>query len=116
VTEKLASSHGPVVAVSDYMRLVPDQISRWSSPFQRPRRGRAPGTSAPRSFTSLGTDGYGRSDTREALRRFFEVDAPHVVIAVLSGLAASGDLAPGRVDDALSAYGIDADAAPSWHR
>ncbi len=70
VTERLAESDGPIVAVTDYMRAVPDQVARWM----------------PRRFTSLGTDGFGRSDTRDVLRRFFEVDAAHVVVAVLYGL------------------------------
>ena len=65
------------MAVTDFMRAVPDQVARWM----------------PRRFTSLGTDGFGRSDTREVLRRFFEVDAAHVVVAVLSGLAAEGAVA-----------------------
>ena len=60
---------GPVVAVTDFVRAVPDQISRF----------------VPRHFTSLGTDGFGRSDTRDTLRRFFEVDAAHIVVAVLDG-------------------------------
>ena len=66
---------GPVVAVTDYMRAVPDQVARW----------------VPRPFVSLGTDGFGRSDTRAALRRFFEVDAAHLVVAVLSALADAGE-------------------------
>src|SRR5690606_31080113 len=57
VTELLDSSDGPIVAVTDFMRAVPDQISRWIP--------------AGRRYTSLGTDGFGRSDTREALRRYF---------------------------------------------
>ena len=60
-------SEGPIVAVTDFMRSVPDQVARWM----------------PRRFTSLGTDGFGRSDTRDVLRRFFEIDAAHVVVAVL---------------------------------
>ena len=59
VTERLAGTDGPVVAVSDNMCAVPDQVARWVG----------------RPYTSLGTDGFGRSDTREALRSFFEVDA-----------------------------------------
>ncbi|MGI9623978.1 MAG: pyruvate dehydrogenase (acetyl-transferring), homodimeric type [Acidimicrobiales bacterium] len=94
VAQKLGSTAGPIVAVSDYMTSVPDQISRW----------------APRRFTPLGTDGYGRSDTREALRRFFEVNMPHVVIAVLAALAADGDIDPSAVDDAIRRYGVDANA------
>ncbi len=94
VTSKLSESDGPIVAVTDYMASVPDQISRW----------------APRAFTPLGTDGYGRSDTREALRAFFEVDMPHVVVAVLAGLAGEGSLDPSVVADAIARYGIDPDA------
>ena len=74
VTRLLAEGDGPVVAVTDHMRLVPDQVARW----------------IPRPWRTLGTDGFGRSDTREALRRFFEVDAAHVVVATLSGLAEQG--------------------------
>ncbi len=94
VTSKLSESDGPIVAVTDYMASVPDQISRW----------------APRAFTPLGTDGYGRSDTREALRAFFEVDMPHVVVAVLAGLAGEGSVDPSVVADAIARYGIDPDA------
>ena len=60
------------------MKAVPDQIARW----------------VPARFLPLGTDGFGRSDTREALRRFFETDGPHVVVAVLASLAAVGDVKP----------------------
>ena len=59
----------------------------------------------PRRFTSLGTDGFGRSDTREVLRRFFEVDAAHVVVAVLHALAADGLVPPAAVTEALTRYG-----------
>jgi pyruvate dehydrogenase E1 component len=88
-------SNGPIVAVTDFMALVPDQIARF-----------VPG----RSFTPLGTDGMGRSDTREALRRFFEVDAAHVVVATLTALANQGDVKPEVVADAIARYGIDPDA------
>jgi len=100
VTELLDAAAGPVVAVSDYLRAVPDQVSRW----------------VPRPWTSLGTDGFGRSDTREALRRFFEVDAGHVVVAVLAALADSGDVDPNVVAKAAADHGIDRDTAPSWTR
>ncbi|MCU0269350.1 MAG: pyruvate dehydrogenase (acetyl-transferring), homodimeric type [Acidimicrobiales bacterium] len=96
VTEQLARSTGPVVAVTDFMKAVPDQIARF--------------VPAGRVFTSLGTDGFGRSDTREALRRFFETDTAHVVVAVLSGLAAAGELGPEVVADAIARYGLDPDA------
>jgi len=98
VTEQLATADGPIVAVTDFMRAVPDQISRW----------------VPGPYISLGTDGFGRSDTRERLRAFFETDAPHVVVAVLSGLAQQGDVKPEVVADAISRYDIDPDAGDPW--
>ena len=58
----------------------------------------------------MGTDGFGRSDTREALRRFFEIDAPHVAVAVLAGLAQQGEVKPEVVADAIARYGIDPEA------
>ena len=90
VTERLGGGRGPVVAVTDYMTMVPDQISRW----------------VPRRFIPLGTDGFGRSDTRESLRRFFETDAHSVIAAVLSGLAAEGTLDPAIADDAITHYDL----------
>ncbi|HKN49503.1 MAG TPA: pyruvate dehydrogenase (acetyl-transferring), homodimeric type, partial [Actinomycetota bacterium] len=76
VTEQLLASQGPLLAVSDFMQMVPDQVARW----------------VPGHLTVLGTDGYGRSDTRAALRRHFGTDAAHVVVAVLKGLV-DADLA-----------------------
>ncbi len=93
VTRTLAGIDGPVVAVSDYMKSVPDQISRW----------------VPQPFHPLGTDGFGRSDTREALRRFFEIDAGHIVVAVLSQLARQGAIEPPLVQDAIGRFDIDPD-------
>ena len=98
VSRSLEDGTGPVVAVTDYLRAVPDQVSRW----------------VPRPFTSLGTDGFGRSDTRAALRRFFEVDASHLVVAVLSALAETGDAKPDEVAEAIARYEIDADSADPW--
>ena len=98
VTQRLADRRGPVVAVSDYLRAVPDQVARW----------------IPRRFTSLGTDGFGRSDTREVLRSFFEVDAPSVVVAVLSGLVADGTVTPAAVTDAIERHGVDPDRIAPW--
>ena len=92
VTSVLEGS-GPVVAVTDYMKIVPDQIARW----------------VPDRYASLGTDGFGRSDTREALRGFFEVDAGHVVVAVLDALADEGLVKRALVSDAIHRYGIDTD-------
>ena len=102
VTEKLAHSAGPIVAVTDFMKSVPEQISRFV-PFTDNGR--------PRTFTALGTDGFGRSDTREALRRFFEVDAAHVVVATLSSLHADGEIDASVVEDAIARYDIDRDSA-----
>ena len=93
VTAILEESSGPIVAVSDYMIMVPDQISRW----------------VPRSYTILGTDGFGRSDSRRALREFFEIDKGHIVVAVLSALAKEGTVSLDRVSEALQRYGIDPD-------
>jgi pyruvate dehydrogenase E1 component len=64
----------------------------------------------PRPYLSLGTDGYGRSDTRENLRRHFETDTAHVVVAVLAALAASEDAKPQEVADAIARYGVDPEA------
>jgi pyruvate dehydrogenase E1 component len=93
VTRLLSEVGGPVVAVTDYLKAVPDQVARW-----------VPGT-----FIPLGTDGYGRSDTRPALRRFFEVDAEHLVVAVLAALANEGKIKQGVVADAIARYGLDPD-------
>jgi pyruvate dehydrogenase E1 component len=94
VTEQLAASQGPIVAVSDWMKSVPDQVARW----------------VPRRLWSLGTDGFGRSDTREALRRHFEVDSGHLVVAALHSLAVEGAVEPAAVTAAIERYGIDPDA------
>jgi pyruvate dehydrogenase E1 component len=75
------------------MIMVPDQISRW----------------VPRSYTILGTDGFGRSDSRPALREFFEIDKGHIVVAVLSALANEGTVPLERVSEAMQRYGIDPD-------
>ena len=88
------------MAVTDYMAAVPDQISRW----------------VPRPYTTLGTDGFGRSDTREALRRFFETDTGHVTVAVLSSLARAGKVDPAEPAKAAARHGIDPDLAPPWTR
>ena len=91
VTQLLSQSTGPIVAVTDFVRSVPEQIGRYV---------RA------RTFTPLGTDGMGRSDTREALRDHFEVDMPHVVVTVLHELALSGQIDKSVVADAIARYGI----------
>jgi pyruvate dehydrogenase E1 component len=94
VTEALSSAEGPVVAVTDFMKIVPDQVARW----------------VPGHFTPLGTDGYGRSDTRDALRRHFETDAAHVAVAVLKALVDTGDGKAEEVADAIARYDINPDA------
>jgi pyruvate dehydrogenase E1 component len=94
ITTTLADVAGPIVAVTDFMKLVPDQVGRF----------------IPGSFTTLGTDGFGRSDGRAALRTFFEVDAGQIVLAVLSALVREGKLGTQAVDDAVSRYQIDIEA------
>jgi pyruvate dehydrogenase E1 component len=98
ITQQLNTSQGPVVAVTDFMTSVADQVSRW----------------IPRRFIPLGTDGFGRSDTRARLRRFFETDSAHVVVAVLRSLAADGEVDASVVADAMGHYGIDPDAGDPW--
>lgn len=90
ITKKLDGAEGPVVAVSDFMRAVQDQILPW---VKQP-------------FLSLGTDGFGLSDTRGALRRHFKVDSQSIAIATLSQLAQSGDLHASVVEDAINKYQI----------
>jgi pyruvate dehydrogenase E1 component len=98
VAKSLEASEGPVVGVSDSIKAVPDQIARWV---------RAP-------FVPLGTDGFGRSDTREALRRFFEVDAESIVVATLAALAEFGDLKPEVVTEAIKRYELDPERASAY--
>ena len=80
------------------MRAVPDQIARW----------------VPRRWFSLGTDGFGRSDTREKLRTHFEIDAPNIVVAVLSQLAAEGAVGKDTVEDAIRQFGVATDRPDPW--
>ena len=93
VTEQLAETAGPIVAVTDWVRAVPDSIARF----------------VPQPYVVLGTDGYGFSDIRPALRRHFEVDAAHVVVGVLDGLAQTGDVKAEAVAEAIERYEIDAE-------
>jgi pyruvate dehydrogenase E1 component len=96
VTSLLENAEGPVVAVSDSIKAVPDQIARW----------------VPQQYVSLGTDGFGRSDHRDALRRFFEIDPGHIVVATLAALARAGDVKPEKVTEAIKRYEIDPDRVP----
>ncbi|EHI13798.1 pyruvate dehydrogenase (acetyl-transferring), homodimeric type [Mycolicibacterium thermoresistibile] len=91
VTRALADASGPVVAVSDWMRAVPEQIRAW-----------VPGT-----YITLGTDGFGFSDTRPAARRYFNTDAESVAVAVLEGLARDGNLDRSVAVEAARRYRID---------
>ena len=101
VSRLLSDGDHPIVAVSDFMRIVPEQVARFL-----PNR----------QFVPLGTDGMGRSDTREALRRHFEVDAAHVVVAVLSALAQRGAVKLSAVDEAIRRHGIDPEMPFSLHQ
>ncbi|MBT1257237.1 pyruvate dehydrogenase (acetyl-transferring), homodimeric type [Rhodococcus erythropolis] len=97
VTTALSSAQGPVVAASDWMRAVSDQIRQW----------------VPGDYTTLGTDGFGFSDTRTAARRYFNVDAESIVVAVLIGLAKEGSIERSKAVEAASRYRIDdVNAAP----
>jgi pyruvate dehydrogenase E1 component len=91
ITAALGDGRDPVVAITDYMRAVPDQVARFVD----------------RPYVSLGTDGFGRSDARSALRGFFEVDAAHLVVAVLQQLSLDGRVKPSVVADAIAELGID---------
>jgi pyruvate dehydrogenase E1 component len=110
VTELLASAPGPVVAVSDFMKAVPDQIARFIPALSADTpTGKGAAPSRARPFVTLGTDGFGRSDTREALRRFFETDEAHIVVATLGALSELGEVEPALVAKAIKEYGLDAD-------
>jgi pyruvate dehydrogenase E1 component len=91
VTKKLKGTSGPVVAVSDFMRAVQEQIAPW----------------VPNKFYALGTDGFGLSDTRGALRRHFKVDAESITVAALSQLAEAGEVKAKVVREALDKYKLD---------
>jgi pyruvate dehydrogenase E1 component len=91
VEELLSGVEGPVIAATDYMQAVPDQIAPW----------------VPGGLTSLGTDGFGRSDTRAALRRHFEVDAESIAVATLARLARAGAIEVSLVESTIREFGID---------
>ncbi len=93
VTECFQAEKGAFVAVSDYMKSLPDGISKW-----------VPGT-----YLTLGTDGFGRSDTREALRDHFEIDRKFIVIAALTALARDNKISADKIKDVLLAYKINPD-------
>ncbi|MFJ8750650.1 pyruvate dehydrogenase (acetyl-transferring), homodimeric type [Streptomyces sp. NPDC102441] len=90
VAQALSGAPGPVLAVSDWMRAVPDQISQWVE----------------QDWSSLGTDGFGLSDTREGARRHFGVDAESVAVAALAQLARRGEIPASKVKEAREKYGL----------
>jgi pyruvate dehydrogenase E1 component len=100
VEEQLGAEGGPIVAVTDYMKAVPDQIGRFM---------KAP-------FIPLGTDGYGRSDTRVALRRHFEIDAGSISVAVLGGLMQQEQLPRHVVAAAIEHYGLGTELVDPRYR
>jgi pyruvate dehydrogenase E1 component len=99
VESLLEEIEGPIVAAADFVKAVPDMIRPWVR----------------REFVTLGTDGFGRSDTREALRRHFEVDAEHIVVAALYALLKTGQVPASKVSEAIRTLGIDADGPDPLH-
>jgi pyruvate dehydrogenase E1 component len=98
VEKCLSSTVGPIIASTDYMRTIGDLIRPW----------------VPRRYSVLGTDGFGRSDTRAALRSFFEVDRHHVTVAALKALADEGTIERKLVKQAIDQYGIDPNRRNPW--
>ncbi|MBV8146526.1 MAG: pyruvate dehydrogenase (acetyl-transferring), homodimeric type, partial [Gammaproteobacteria bacterium] len=94
----LARQEGPTVAATDYLRTVPDQIRQW----------------VPGRYVTLGTDGFGRSDTRAALRRHFEVDRNYIAVAALKALADERRIDPTTVTRAIQALGVDPGKPVPW--
>jgi len=93
VEKCMKDKRGPVVAATDYIRTYAEQIRKW----------------IPSQYNVLGTDGFGRSDTRAQLRKHFEVNAQNVAVAALMALADDGQFPAGKVQEAIEKYGIDAD-------
>ena len=100
VARQLQGYEGPVIASTDYIRSFADRIRAY----------------IPNDYHVLGTDGFGRSDSRANLRDFFEVDSRHVAVAALSALAEQGKVGKEVVQQAIEKYGIQTDTAPSWKR
>ena len=98
VTAQLEGRQGPVIAATDYIRNYAEQIRAY----------------VPGRYTVLGTDGFGRSDSRSQLRKFFEVDRYHVVLAALNALAQDGRIERARVAEAIARYGIETDKPAPW--
>ncbi|SMC29034.1 pyruvate dehydrogenase E1 component [Andreprevotia lacus DSM 23236] len=98
VTQLLKDRQGPVIAATDYKRVFADQIREY----------------VPQRMVTLGTDGFGRSDSRQALRKFFEVDRYHVALAALKALADEGKIERTKVAEAIAKYGIETDRPAPW--
>jgi pyruvate dehydrogenase E1 component len=98
VQQCLKDAQGPFIAATDYLRTVPDQIRQW----------------VPGRYVSLGTDGFGRSDSRAALRRHFEVDRHYIAVAALKALADEGKLEASAVTKAMKAFGVDPAKPVPW--
>jgi pyruvate dehydrogenase E1 component len=98
VQQCLKDREGPIVAATDYMRTLPDLVRQWAGPH----------------YTTLGTDGYGRSDSRAALRRHFEVDKNFIVLAALKGLADAAMIDRATLQGAMAKLGIDPDSPDPW--
>ena len=96
--ECFAQAKGPFIAATDYVRTVADQIREWM----------------PGRYLSLGTDGFGRSDARAALRQHFEVDRNYIIVATLKALADEGKIEPSVVSGAMDKLGIDAEKPVPW--
>lgn len=99
VVDVLEGIKGPIIAATDFMKTVPDLIQPWVS----------------HRYVSLGTDGYGRSDTRVALRRHFEVDAENICIAALYALYQEGRIASSGVSSAIRLLGVDPEKLDPLH-
>jgi len=93
VTETLKDAPGPFIAASDYMKVLPESLAKW----------------VPGQLVALGTDGFGRSESRAALRDFFEVDAKHIVLATLGALAREKKISLETLKQAVRDLGIDAE-------
>jgi pyruvate dehydrogenase E1 component len=91
VSKVLGADGGPIVVATDWIRSLPDMVARW----------------VPQPYLTLGTDGFGRSDTREALRGYFEIDPPHIAAAALTGLARTGELDAKRAAALIRELGVD---------
>src|SRR6185369_12228652 len=91
VSTILGPKGGPIIAASDWMKVVPQMVAPWVAA----------------DFTALGTDGFGRSDTRESLRSYFEIDGPAIAAAAMSALARSGEITPEAAEQAIVDLGVD---------